>query len=95
MDHLDSPDWIKNEKWTINHLSKENNKCFQSSGKIKKDSQRITKITNFLNKYNSKGINFSSEKDIWKKYMKSIRTIAINVFYAITKKKILGLWWKR
>ena len=76
-------------------MNKENNKCFQNSEKIKKDPPTITKVTNFLNKYNSKGINFPSEKDILKKYMKSIRTIAINVFYAITKKKILGLCWKR
>ena len=38
--------------------------------KIKKDSQRITKIKPFINKYNWEGVNFLSEKDDWKKFEK-------------------------
>ena len=49
---------------------------------ITKDSQRITKIKPFMNKYNRKGIRFSSEKDDWKKFEKNNVTIAFNVFYA-------------
>ena len=33
----------------------------------KKDLQRITKITPFINKYNWEEINFPSEKSDWKK----------------------------
>ena len=29
MDCIDSPDWIKNEKGTINLINKKNNKCIQ------------------------------------------------------------------
>ena len=29
VDHLDSPDWIKNKKATINRVNKKDNKCFQ------------------------------------------------------------------
>ena len=35
--------------------------------KLKKYPLRITKNKHFINKYNWKGINFSSEKDDWKK----------------------------
>ena len=49
---------------------------------ITKDSQRITKIKPFMNKYNRKGIRFSSEKDDWKKFEKNNVTIALNVLYA-------------
>ena len=76
----------KNKKGTINHFNKENNKCFQRSKKIKKDPQRITKNTNFANKYNWKRINFPSEKDNWKNCEKNNRTIALNVLYAENKK---------
>ena len=39
-------------------------------GEIKKDSQRITAIKPFINKYNWKVINFPPEKDDWKKFEK-------------------------
>ena len=50
---------------------------------LKKYPLRITKIKHFINKYNWKGINFSSEKDDWKKikniYIYIYITIALNV----------------
>ena len=49
--YIDSPDWIKNKKVTINPINKKDNKCFQYAvtvalnyEEIKKDPQRITKI---------------------------------------------------
>ena len=49
--YIDSPDWIKNKKGTINPTNKKYNKCFQYIVKvtlhyeeIKKDPQRITKL---------------------------------------------------
>ena len=53
---------------------------------IKKDSQRITKIKPFMNKYNWEGINFSSQKDDWKRFEKNNVTIALNVLYAKKEK---------
>ena len=45
--YIDSPDWIKSRKGTINPINKEDNKCCQYSvtvalnhEKIKKDSQK-------------------------------------------------------
>ena len=71
--YIDSPDWIKNKKATINPINKKDNECFQYTitvalnheGKKKKNAQRITKIKSFINKYNWKEINFPSEKDDW------------------------------
>ena len=85
--YINSPDWIKNKKATINPINKKDNKCFQyaiilNHEEIRKNPERITKIKSFLNKYKWEGINFHSEKDDWKKIVKNNVTIALNVFYA-------------
>ena len=92
--YLDSPDWIKNKKATINLINKKDNKCFQYDVTVvliyeerKKDPQRITKIKLFINKYNWEGINFPSEKGDWKKFEKNYWIIVLNILYA-TKEKI-------
>ena len=46
-----------------------------------------TKIKSFINEYNREVINFSSEKDVWKKIEKNYVTIVLNVLYA--KKELL------
>ena len=75
--YIDSPDWIKNKKATINPINKKDNKCFQYAltitlnyEEIKKDPQRITKIKPFINKYNWEGINYPQKKMIGKKLKK-------------------------
>ena len=87
--YVDSPDWVKNKKVTINLINKKDNKCFQyvitttlNHEEIKKDPQRITKIKPFINKYNWEGIHFPSEKDDWKKTEKNNLTIALSVLLA-------------
>ena len=52
------------------------------SKRNEKRSQRTTKIKPFINKYNWKGIKFSSEKDNCKKLEKNNVTIALSVLYA-------------
>ena len=49
--YVDSPDWIKNKKSTLNHINKNDNKCFQyavtiafNHEEIGKHVERITKI---------------------------------------------------
>ena len=86
--YIDSPDWIKNKKATVNPTNKKDNKQFQyaitvvlNHKEIKKDPQKITKIKPFIKKYNWEGINFPSEKDDRKKFQKSNRTIVLNVFH--------------
>ena len=55
--NIDSPDWIKNKRATINPINKKDNKSFQYAvtvawnyEEIKKDPQRITKVKPFVNK---------------------------------------------
>ena len=56
--YIDSPDWIKNKKVTINPINKKDNKFFQYAltvtlnyEEIKKDPQMITKTKPFINIY--------------------------------------------
>ena len=46
---------------------------------MKKSKKIRKKIKPFINKYNWEGINFSSEKDDWKKIEKINVIIALNV----------------
>ena len=89
---IDSLDWIKNKKATINPINKKYNKCFQyavtvalNHEEVRKNPERITKIKTFINKYNWEGLNFPSQKDDSKKIQKNNRTIAPNVLYAKQK----------
>ena len=93
--YIDSLDWIKNKKTTINIINKKDKKCFQytitvalNHEKIAEHSQRISKIKPFINKYNWKERNFLSEKDDWKKIEKNNVTIALNVLHAKKEKNI-------
>ena len=61
--YIDSPDWTKNKKVTINPIN-DHDKCFQYTAtvtlnheEIGKHSQRISKIKPFINKYNWKEKN--------------------------------------
>ena len=56
--YIDSPDWIKNKKATINPKNKNVDKCMQYAivtalnyEKIDNHSERISKIKFFINKY--------------------------------------------
>ena len=81
--YIDSSDWIKNKKVTINPINKKDYKCYNSCVKeTRKNLKGITKIKTFINKYNWKGINFPSEKDDWKTFERNNVTIALNVLYA-------------
>ena len=64
--YIDSRDWIKIKKTTINSINEANNKWFQYAitvalnyEEIQKDPQRITKVKSFINKYNWEGKKLS------------------------------------
>ena len=66
---IDSPDWIKKKKATIN-LKNTDDKCFQHAAivalnyeEIKWNPERVSNIKPFMNKYNWKGINYPSKVD--------------------------------
>ena len=62
--YIDSPDWIKTKKATINPKNADD-KCFQYAAtvalnyvKIKWNQERVSNIKLHINKYNWKGINY-------------------------------------
>ena len=68
--YINSPDWIENQKATINPINKKDNKCFQyavtvvlNHDKIAKNPGRIIKIKSLVNKYRWKGKKFLLEKE--------------------------------
>ena len=72
--YIDSPKWLKNKKATISPKNKDD-KCFQYAltvalnyEQIKKNSQRISNIKPFIDKYNWKEIDFPSHSEDWKKF---------------------------
>ena len=85
--YIDSPEWLKNKKATINPKDNDNN-CFQYAltfalnyKYIKKDPQRISKIKPFINQYNSKEVDFPSEQKDWKKFELNNKSIAFNILF--------------
>ena len=42
--NIDSPNWIKNKKSTINSINKKYNKCFQYAVKVALNHEQIKKI---------------------------------------------------
>ena len=86
--HIDSPDWLKQKKATINPKNK-GNKCFKyeitialNHGKIGNNPERISKIKPFISKYNWKKVNFPARRHGWKKFEQNSETIALNILYA-------------
>ena len=75
------------QKTTINPINKKYSKCFQyvvtialNHDKIGKNSEKITQIKSFINKYKQEAINFLSEKDDWKRFEKNNVTLALKCF---------------
>ena len=70
--YRDSPKWLKDQKSTINPKNNDD-KCFQYAAtlelnKIKRHSQRISKIKPFIRQYNWKDTDFPSTSKDWKKF---------------------------
>ena len=85
--YIDSPEWIKNKKSTINPKNNDY-KCFQyavtvalNRDKINKHSQRVSKIKPFINQYNWSNIDFPSTSKDWKKFELNNESIALNILY--------------
>ena len=86
--YIDSPEWIKNKKATINSKNDNDNKCFQYALKItlnyqniKKDSQRISNIKPFIDQYNWNEIDLLLQSKDWKKFESNNKSIALNILY--------------
>ena len=67
--YIDSPNWIKTKKATINPKNKDN-KCFQYAAtvalnfeEIESRPEGVSNIKPFINKYDWEGINYPSKLD--------------------------------
>ena len=85
--YIDSPDWIKHKKATINPKN-EDDECFKyaitlalNHERIKKDPQRISKIKLLIDQYNWKDIEFLSHSKDWKKFDQNNKTIVLNILF--------------
>ena len=86
--YIDSPEWLKNKKATINPENNDDN-CFQyaltvalNHQNIGKNPQIITKIKSFIDRYNWEETDFASHSKVWKKFEQNNKTIALNVLFA-------------
>ena len=84
---IDSPKWLKNKKATINPKNNDD-KCFQYAltvalnyEQIRINTQRISKMKPFIDKYNWKEIGFPSHNQDWKKFESNNKSIAHNILY--------------
>ena len=75
--YIDSHEWLKNKKATINPKSTIDEECFKYAiiaalhhQEIGRNSQKISKLKPFINNY----------KD-WKKFDQNNKTIALNILY--------------
>ena len=86
--YIDSPEWVKNKRATINPKNKKDDRCFQyaitvalNHEQIKDHPERISKINPFVDKYDWKEIDLSSTDKDWKKFELKNKSIALNILY--------------
>ena len=98
--HIDSPEWAKDKKATINPKNNSNN-SFQYALTvalnyqiIKKDLLRISKIKPFINQYNWKEVDFPSEQKDWKKLELNNKSITLNILFVSYNTEKIRLAYK-
>ena len=86
--YIDSPEWLKNKKATINPKNKKDDKCFPYAitlalnyQKINNNQHEIYNIKPFIVQYDWDGIDFPSHKKDWNKFELNNKTIALNVLF--------------
>ena len=85
--YIDSPEWLKNKKATINPKNKDN-ECLKHAivaalnhEKIKNNPERMSNLKPFTDQYKWKGIEFPSHLKDWKRFEQSNKAIALNILY--------------
>ena len=86
--YINSPEWIKNKKVTINPQNTEDNNCFQYAiiaalnyQNINHNPERISKLRQFVNNYNWDNICFPAGHKDYSAFEKNNSDIAINILY--------------
>ena len=94
--YIDSRDWMKKKKATIN-TKNEGNNFFQyvvtvasNYGETESHPERVSNIKRFINKYKWKGINYPLKIDDWKTFEKKIQQLLL-IFCILKKKKYVQL----
>ena len=75
--YIDSPEWLKNKKVTINSKNNDDN-CFLYALTVALNYQ---KIKSFINQYDWKGIHFPLCKEDWKKFESNNKSIALIILF--------------
>ena len=98
--YIDSREWIKNKRATINPKNK-SNKCFQyavtvalNHDKINNNPQRVSKMKPFINQYNWDEIDFPSTGKDWKEFELNNESVALNILYVPHKTRKICLAYK-
>ena len=85
--NIDSPDWIKKKKASINPKNKDD-LCFQyevtvalNCEKNKWNPEKFSNIKPFINRYKWKMTNYPSKIDDLKTFEKNNTTIALTILY--------------
>ena len=98
--YIDSPQWLRNKKSTINPKKNNDDKCFQYAvtlslnlNSIDNHPERISKIKPFISKYNWKDIDFPAKSKDWKK-IESNNEIALNILYVPHNTKKINIAYK-
>ena len=86
--YINSPEWLKNKKVTINPQNTEDNKCFQYAittalnyQNIDHHPERISKLKPFIDNYNWDNICFPAGHKDYSAFEKNNSDIAINILY--------------
>ena len=94
---VESPDWIKNKKCTINPQNKDN-KCLKYSlrislynKEIKNNPERISKIKPFINNLNWENNNFLPEEQDYRTFEMNNKSNAVNIL-EVNEQKISHLY---
>ena len=98
--YIDSLDWVKKKKATINPKN-DDDRCFQYAAaiaqnfdKIKKDTLTVSNMKSFINNYNSERIDQPSKIEDWKKFHKIIQQLLL-IFCILKEKKCLPLVYQK
>ena len=90
--NIESPEWIKNKKVTINAKNTKDNNYFQYAitaalnyQNISHHPERISKLEPFINNYNWDNIDFPAGHKDYSAFEKNNSDIAINILYVLYK----------
>ena len=92
--YIDSPEWIKHKKVTVNPQNAKDNKCFQYAiiaalnyQNINHNLERISKLKHFIDNYNWDNIDFPAGYKDYSAFDKNSSDTAINILYVPYKTK--------